>query len=898
MSVGADLPGQAPRKPDIGRRRLGASVPLSTPEQETLPLLVPLLAPRERKVFAALAGCWLLGLGAFWTWWLQPEHNLDSFRFVLNCLVLFWTTVVPGYFVLIFARARIPNPARRPPAGLRVAMVVTKAPSEPFEIVRLTLVAMLAQSYPHDTWLADEDPDADTAYWCLRHGVRLSCRKGIPAYHNASWPRRTRCKEGNLAYFYDHYGYAPYDVVVQMDADHVPSPGYLEAMLVPFADPHVGYVSAPSMCDSNAADSWAARGRLHVEAALHGSLQAGHNGGLAPMCIGSHYAVRTAALLDIGGLGPELAEDHSTTLIMNARGWRGVHALNALAHGEGPATFADLATQEYQWSKSLAVILFRYMPRYIGTLPARLKAQFLFAQLWYPLFSLSMAASVVMPIVALLTRRVWADVVYLQFFVHAVVVTAAILILMSWVRTTGSLRPRTAKIVSWEGLAFLFARWPWSLLGLLSAVADCVRGREFPFRVTPKGKAARLRPPLAVVLPYLLLSLACTIPLVAVDNAGNAAGFYIISGFNGLVYLALALLIVVAHARESGYRLAAWRLVFGGGTLAHRALAASAMLALALGLFLRAPDGAAGLLWTGKPDQTLLVGVYDPEQAFANDRKNVDVEHVFVSLAEPGTPALIYDWSLYARARGRSLLVSVEPWSAGGDRPVPTLLDDVSRGRYDREIDQVCTMLGWLNEEIMVRWGHEMEASAGRYPWETQDPAAYIAAYRHFVGKCRSAGPKLRFVWSPRGEPALTRYFPGHAYVDYVGLSLFDCVTCTSDAAAPPPSASRMLKEKYQRVHHYGLPVIVAEFGIDGGPQRQRTELADLQAKIGEFPQLQALVYFNAIDTPRAWPEPFRPDWRLSPALLDTLTRIGEHQGVGNAPFGASRSRQTTGPAQ
>ena len=168
----------------------------------------------------------------------------------------------------------------------------------------------------------------------------ISTRKGREDYHRLTWPRRTRCKEGNLAFFYDHYGYDNYDIVCQLDADHAPSPGYLREMLRPFADPGVGYVSAPSICDKNAATSWAARGRLYAEASLHGAIQAGYAAGGACLCIGSHYAVRTTALREIGGLGPELAEDHSTTLMFNAAGWRGVHAVDAIAHGDGPNTFA------------------------------------------------------------------------------------------------------------------------------------------------------------------------------------------------------------------------------------------------------------------------------------------------------------------------------------------------------------------------------------------------------------------------------------------------------------------------------------------------------------------------------------------------------------------------------
>jgi hypothetical protein len=82
----------------------------------------------------------------------------------------------------------------------------------------------------------------------------------------------------SFSLFNDHYGYDNYDFVVQMDIDHTPSTGYLKAMLQPFWNSRVGYVTAPSICDSNARESWVARGRLFLESTLHGTLQAGCNG--------------------------------------------------------------------------------------------------------------------------------------------------------------------------------------------------------------------------------------------------------------------------------------------------------------------------------------------------------------------------------------------------------------------------------------------------------------------------------------------------------------------------------------------------------------------------------------------------------------------------------------------
>lgn len=79
---------------------------------------------------------------------------------------------------------------------------------------------------------------------------------------------------------------------------------------------------------------------------MHGPQGASRSAGALPCCIGSHYAVRTAALRHIGGIGPELDEDYSTSMIMTAHGWRGVFAIDAIASGDGPVTFEDAMRQE------------------------------------------------------------------------------------------------------------------------------------------------------------------------------------------------------------------------------------------------------------------------------------------------------------------------------------------------------------------------------------------------------------------------------------------------------------------------------------------------------------------------------------------------------------------------
>ncbi|KWI50821.1 glycosyl transferase [Burkholderia pseudomultivorans] len=853
------------------------AAPADTLGQE-VPLRVPLMDSGTKFIFQILALCWFVALAIFWRWWLRDEHYVDAFRFGVNCFVLFWTTFIPGYFIFIIRSAVIPNPEIAVPRDWRVAMVVTKAPSEPFAIVRTTLLAMLDQTYPHDTWLADEDPTPETLEWCRQHGVRVSTRRGVADYHRTSWPRRTRCKEGNLAYFYDTYGYDNYDFVSQLDADHVPTRTYLEEMLRPFVDPAVGYVSAPSICDSNAAESWSARGRVNVEGPLHGTMQAGYAGGLAPLCIGSHYAVRCRALREIGGLGPELAEDHSTTMIFNAKGWRGMHALNAIANGEGPRTFADLATQEFQWSKSVMIIMLRYTRHYFGGLPLKLKAQFLFCQLWYPLCALAMAGSVVIPVVALLTGRVWAHVDYLSYLTYALPLAVLILCVVTWAtHATQSCRPLNTKLLSWEGLSFVFARWPWVVLGCASAIVDCLRGKEFAFKVTPKGGVIEQDAPLRVVAPYLLISMFCSGPVVAVENAHNAAGFYLFSTLTSILYLVIAAVVAVNHGKEQGLAASTLAQMFFSRLPVRNALFVFALAMLLAGIGLRAPQGWRAVTWRsdvpellapapGQPVKQPALGAYDPDSTFSADA-NLAFDHVFVSWNAPDLDTQIDRAYRDAQGRHRSLMVTVEPWALDGSRK-GALLDDIAQGRYDARIAATCSALAALQAPVFVRWGHEMETDTGRYPWAIGDASGYVDAYRRVVTACRAMTDKLRFVWSPAGNRNLDDYFPGRGYADVIGLSVFDCPRCAVWPAGGRSSAASVLRVKYARVADYGLPVMVTELGVDGSDARKRDELDEFQRSLWRYPLLKAVLYFNAVDTPGAWPAHYVPDWRIEPAFL------------------------------
>lgn len=510
--------------------------------------LVPVLSLRDEAVLRLLVVGWVVTAALFWLYWLAPARGEWTLGRGIATAGLVWLYLLGCYFLFFACRMTRTNP-KLPLPELRVAMVVTKAPSEPWPMVEKTLRAMLAQDMPYayDVWLADERPSGKTLRWCKGHGVHVSSRHGVAEYHQPTWPRRTKSKEGNLSYFYDKHGYARYDVVAQLDADHVPAPGYLKEMVRPFADPSVGYVAAPSVCDANEEKGWTVKGRLHREASLHGPVQAGSNGGFAPLCIGSHYAVRTSALRDVGGLGPELAEDYATTLWMQSGGWNGAFAIDAEAHGDGPETFDDMITQELQWSRSLGTVLTKWAPGKFRHVPWRARARMSFALFFYLVQGIVCVAAATLPMLGVLTGVAWGNTSFLQFYVHMWLPSLMLMLVLAWLRRCGVMRPVQAKLWSLDLVLFQLVRWPWTTWGFFQGMWAGRQAAPKPFRVTPKGLKSARPLSLKMLSPLLALAVLPAVVIAIAPHPRQTLGLVIVLALQSVTYLLAAAAVIVKH---------------------------------------------------------------------------------------------------------------------------------------------------------------------------------------------------------------------------------------------------------------------------------------------------------------------------------------------------------------
>jgi cellulose synthase/poly-beta-1,6-N-acetylglucosamine synthase-like glycosyltransferase len=380
-----------------------AAGPLQPAETGARVRFRPVASRRERL---ALAGLVLLNAATatlFIVWLLRPEH-IPGFTGHLPPAML-WTArfgfglvvgvelirLLQNLAVWVYTmHAKDPIPVD-PPIGWRVAMLTTIVPGkEPIDLVERTLRKMLQVAYcgTVDVWILDEGDDPAVKAMAARLGVRHFSRRGRPEYNQPEGQFRARSKAGNHNAWRAEHEHE-YDVVAQMDPDHVPLPSFLERTLGYFRDPDVAFVVAPQVY-GNMYDNWIAHGASVQQYLFSGIVERGGNGLDAPLLIGTNHLYRPAAWAQIDGYQDSIIEDHLTSMRVQGavnpatgRRWRGVYTPDVLAVGEGPTSWGDYFNQQRRWSYGIWEILLRRKEARRG-LSARQRLLYACVQFYYP----------------------------------------------------------------------------------------------------------------------------------------------------------------------------------------------------------------------------------------------------------------------------------------------------------------------------------------------------------------------------------------------------------------------------------------------------------------------------------------------------------------------------------
>lgn len=519
----------------------------------------PAMSRRQQWQYRVLVALWAFANGQFWVWWLNGHHIGNPLLFILMSVFLFYSGTFLSSIYLFFLgqmRRPVPIPVQRAESmGVirRVAVISLTVPgAESLDVVRRQLIAMKEIRYPHDSWiLVDKEHSPEIAALAESLGVNYFCRHDTQRWGSekvAEWGKPAS-KAGNVNAWLSVNG-ANYSHFTQFDIDHLPQPRYLDEVLGYFADPKTKWVQAPSVYGN--LTSWTARGSSEQELVLQGPLQMGYFGfSRTPFIIGSHCTYDTAAIMAIGGFQPTRAEDHLDTVCLAAEGHEGVFVPEVIAVGDGPETFETYLAQQFAWSYSMMQVLFFHTPRLLRRYRPRQALQFLFAQTWYTLWSLSMLTLFSLPLVSLAFNAPLSHVGYVTFLLHSLPVAAVGTAIWLWSRhwhLPSGLR------LSWRGVALHLARW----LVVLSALIQVLLGVKKPYMITRKGvdadKPRRLR--LRVLMPYAVLVLlplaTCWLYLIGYHR-GFSQG-YLLFGIQGATLFWLLLVTVVTQEVRHGLR--------------------------------------------------------------------------------------------------------------------------------------------------------------------------------------------------------------------------------------------------------------------------------------------------------------------------------------------------------
>ncbi len=101
--------------------------------------------------------------------------------------------------------------------------------------------------------------------------------------------------------------------------------------------------------------------------------------------------------------------------------------------------------------------------------------------------------------------------------------------------------------------------------------------------------------------------------------------------------------------------------------------------------------------------------------------------------------------------------------------------DAILNGGRDANLRALADWIKAKNLPVFLRIGYEFNSSWTGHP---NNKVGYINAYRYIASKLQQYGAsKVAFVWQSDGlgsEAELTAYYPGDAYVDWVGYTQFD----------------------------------------------------------------------------------------------------------------------------
>ncbi len=264
------------------------------------------------------------------------------------------------------------RPPRRRPATTpgRSVDVYVCTYDEPVEVVMATLAGCRAVTYPHTTYLLDDGRRPEMAEIAALAGAEYLTR-----------PDNSHAKAGNLNAALPR---TEGELVLILDADHVPMPDALDALVGYFDDGRMAVVQTPHDFFNHDSVQHYVVGR-HEQSLFYRVVCPGKDRHGAAYWCGSAALINREALLSIGGVATEtIAEDFHTTIRLLRHGWRSRYHDEVLVQGLAPHDLDGYLLQRDRWARgNLAVFTLPESPLRARTLSWRQRLSYLASLLAY-----------------------------------------------------------------------------------------------------------------------------------------------------------------------------------------------------------------------------------------------------------------------------------------------------------------------------------------------------------------------------------------------------------------------------------------------------------------------------------------------------------------------------------
>ncbi len=314
------------------------------------------------------------------------------------------------------------------------------------------------------------------------------------------------------------------DFVLILDADHVPSPEFLERTMGAFSDPNIGFVQTPQVYANRGLNRVAA-GAHDQQGLFYGPILRGKNSTGSVFSCGTNVVFRRAAFDSIGGMPEDsITEDLRVSLLLLKKGYRSLYLPVVLARGIGPVDVGSFFSQQFRWARGGLEILFHRSP-FFREMGVMTRIQYGLGFLYW-FTGWAYVAYLILPVAYLVfgLRPVQVPNQYPAYFLPYIVMTLITLGYASDMK------------LSFKGLWFTLGSFPVFVQAFFSAIG----GKAARFVVTSKqGSQVSLRPVRVHVAVVVVLMVSIVYGLVVrgfnpsvMNNVGFAVGhILLVQGF-------------------------------------------------------------------------------------------------------------------------------------------------------------------------------------------------------------------------------------------------------------------------------------------------------------------------------------------------------------------------------